>query len=46
MRSTRQKLPDGSATAKADDRSLERWPAVLRFVDSGDLAEDKHRIEI
>ncbi len=41
----RQKLPDGSATAKAIDYSLKRWAALSRFIDNGDLAADNNRIE-
>jgi transposase len=29
----RQKVPDGSATAKAIDYSLNRWAALTRFLD-------------
>ena len=29
----RQKLPDGSATAKAIDYSLKHWAALTRFID-------------
>jgi len=41
----RQKVPDGSATAKAIDYSLKRWVALTRFIDDGDLAADNNRIE-
>ena len=37
----RQKVPDGSATAKAIDYSLNRWPALVRFLDDGALPIDK-----
>lgn len=40
-----QKLPDGSATARAMDYSLKRWAALTRFIDNGDLAVDNNRIE-
>lgn len=41
----RQKLPHGSATAKAIDYSLKRWVALTRFIDNGDLAADNNRVE-
>ena len=41
----RQKVPDGSATAKAIDYSLKRWAALTRFIDDADLAADNNRIE-
>jgi transposase len=31
----RQKVPDGSATARAIDYSLKRWAALVRFIDDG-----------
>lgn len=31
----RQKVPDGSATAKAIDYSLNCWKALVRFIDDG-----------
>jgi hypothetical protein len=40
----RQKVPGGSATAKAIDYSLKRWEALTRFIDNGDLAADSNRI--
>lgn len=36
----RQKVPDGSATAKAIDYSLRHWAALTRFVEDGDLPID------
>lgn len=42
---SRQKVPDGSATAKAIDYSLKRWAALTRYIDDGDLAADNNRIE-
>lgn len=45
MRLQRQKVPDGSATAKALDYSLRRWEALIRFVDDGQLAIDNNWIE-
>ncbi|WP_181147531.1 MULTISPECIES: IS66 family transposase [Acidovorax] len=45
MRLQRQKVPDGSATAKALDYSLRRWEALTRFVDDGQLPVDNNWIE-
>jgi transposase len=42
---TRQKVPDGSATAKALDYSLKRWAALTRFLDDGQLPVDNNHIE-
>jgi hypothetical protein len=39
---TRQKITDGSATAKALDYSLKRWVALTRFVDDGRLPVDNN----
>jgi len=41
----RQKVPDGSATAKAIDYSLNRWEALTRYLDDGDLPIDNNWIE-
>ena len=41
----RQKITDGSATAKALDYSLKRWAALTRFVDDGQLPIDNNWIE-
>lgn len=41
----RQKITDGSATAKALDYSLRRWNALTRFVDDGQLPVDNNHIE-
>ena len=41
----RQRVPDGSATAKAIDYSLNRWPALVRFIDDGDLPPDNNWVE-
>ena len=38
----RQRVPDGSATAKAIDYSLRRWPALIRFIDDGQLPIDNN----
>jgi transposase len=36
----RQRVPDGSATAKALDYSLKRWQTLTRYIDDGDLPAD------
>ena len=41
----RQKITDGSATAKALDYSLKRWAALTRFLDDGHLPIDNNWIE-
>ena len=41
----RQVVPDGSATAKAIDYSLKRWPALTRYLEHGDLPVDNNRVE-
>jgi len=41
----RQKVPDGSATAKAIDYSLKRWVALTRYVDDGALPIDNNWVE-
>ena len=41
----RQKVPGGSATAKALDYSLRRWVALTRFVGDGQLPVDNNWIE-
>ncbi len=41
----RQKVPDGSATAKAMDYSLKRWVALTRFIDDGELPIDNNWVE-
>ena len=45
MRLQRQKIPDGSATARAIDYSLNRWEALTRFLDDGDLPIDNNWVE-
>ena len=45
MRQQRQKIPDGSATARAIDYSLNRWKALVRFIDDGDLPIDNNWLE-
>ena len=41
----RQKVPPGSATAKAMDYSLTRWAALTRYLDEGDLPADNNWVE-
>jgi transposase len=41
----RQKVPEGSATAKAIDYSLKRWAALTRYLDDGNLPADNNWIE-
>jgi hypothetical protein len=41
----RQKVPDGSATAKAIDYSLRRWSALTHFLDDGELPIDNNWCE-
>jgi transposase len=38
----RQKVPPGSATAKAIDYSLGRWHALVRYIDDGELPADNN----
>ena len=45
LRLHRQKIPDGSATARAVDYSLNRWQALTRFLDDGDLPIDNNWVE-
>ena len=45
MRLQRQKITDGSATAKALDYSLRRWGALTRFLNDGQLTFDNNWIE-
>ena len=42
---SRQKVPEGSATAKAIDYSLRRWKALTRFLGDGQLPVDNNWIE-
>jgi transposase len=42
---SRQKVPEGSATAKAIDYSLRRWKALTRFLQDGQLPVDNNWIE-
>jgi transposase len=42
MVAQRQQVPDGSAIAKAIDYSLNRWVALTRFLDDGDIPIDNN----
>lgn len=41
----RQRVPDGSATAKAIDYSLGRWRALTRYIEDGNLPADNNWVE-
>lgn len=41
----RLKTADGSGLARAIDYSLKRWPALIRYVDSGILPIDNNMVE-
>lgn len=41
----RQKVPDGSAVAKALDYSLKRWVALTRYLEDGDVPIDNNWVE-
>jgi transposase len=45
MTQQRQKVPEGSATAKAIDYSTKRWAALTRFIDDGELPMDNNWVE-
>ncbi len=45
MRQQRSKIPDGTATARAIDYSLNRWVALTRFINDGDLPIDNNWVE-
>ena len=45
MQLQRQKVPGNSASAKALDYSLNRWAALTRFVDDGQLPVDNNWVE-
>jgi len=38
-------VPNSTATAKAIDYALKRWPALVRYCDDGRLPMDNNRIE-
>jgi len=41
----RQRVPTGSATAKAIDYSLKRWAALTRYIDDGDVPISNNWVE-
>jgi hypothetical protein len=41
----RQKVPPGSATAKAIDYTLGNWQALTRYIDQGDLPAENNCVE-
>jgi hypothetical protein len=45
MRQQRQEIVEGSATARAIDYSLNRWLALTRFLDDGELPIDYNWVE-
>jgi transposase len=45
LRHTRVKVPTGSATAKAMDYTLKRWPALVRYLESGAFPMDNNPVE-
>ncbi|AEA65919.1 IS66 family transposase [Burkholderia gladioli] len=45
LREQRQRVPEGSATAKALDYSLKRWEALTRYLNDGHLPADNNWVE-
>jgi hypothetical protein len=45
LKAQRQKVPPGSATAKAMDYSLTRWTALTRYLEDGALPADNNWVE-
>jgi transposase len=45
LQAMREQLTDGTASAKAIDYALKRWPALIRYADDGRLPIDNNRIE-
>ena len=41
----RKTIAEGSGTAKALDHALKRWPALIRYADSGTLPIDNNPVE-
>ena len=41
----RQQVPPGSATIKAIDYSLKRWPALTRYIEDGDVPISNNWVE-
>ena len=42
---TRKTTADSSGTAKALDHAIKRWPALMRYADSGSLPMDNNPVE-
>lgn len=45
MTEQRKKVPEGSATIKAIDYSLNRWQALTRYIDDGELPANNNWVE-
>ena len=45
MLAQRERVPKGSATAKALDYSLKRWVALTRYLDDGAVPIDNNAVE-
>ncbi len=45
LKAQRQRVPDGTASAKAMDYSLKRWVALTRFIEDGNLPIDNNHDE-
>src|SRR5690606_11227171 len=45
LQAQRQRVPEGSATAKAIDYSLKRWIALTRYLDDGAVPIDNNWVE-
>ena len=45
LQASRTKVPNGTASAKAMDYALKRWPALLRYCHDATLPMDNNRVE-
>lgn len=45
LQASRNQVPNGTATAKAIDYALKRWPALVRYATDARLPMDNNRIE-
>ena len=45
LQASRAQVPNGTASAKALDYALKRWPALVRYCDDAMLPMDNNRIE-
>jgi len=45
LKASREQVTDGTATAKAMDYTLKRWPALARYANDARLPMDNNRIE-